>query len=64
MRSSGAGKGDTPRNCWSAAYRENYEAIFRKQPRRRQSTKHWFPDILDENGRFRHGLGDTIRSMK
>lgn len=27
---SGAGKGDSPRNCFSDAYRDNYDAIFRK----------------------------------
>ena len=24
------GKGDSPRNCFSQAYRENYDAIFKK----------------------------------
>ena len=25
------GKGDSPRNCFSQEYRENYDAIFRKE---------------------------------
>lgn len=28
---SSAGKGDAPRNCFSDAYRDNYDAIFRKK---------------------------------
>ena len=30
---SGAGKGDEPRNIFSEGYRENYDAIFRKDPK-------------------------------
>ena len=29
---SSAGKGDSPRNCFSDAYRANYDEIFRKKP--------------------------------
>ena len=27
-----SGKGDTPRNCFSEQYRDNYDAIFRRKP--------------------------------
>jgi hypothetical protein len=29
-QSSNNGKGDSPRNCFSKKYKENYDAIFRK----------------------------------
>jgi hypothetical protein len=32
-----AGKGDLPRNCWTRAFRSNYDRIFKKPQRHAQS---------------------------
>lgn len=35
----GAGKGDVPRSCFSQAYRNNWERIFRTRPTRTNETQ-------------------------
>ncbi len=61
-------KGDKTRQGMNwAKYRAEHDRIFGKVNHKgTKSTKkhHLFPDVVDEHGRFRRGLGETIRGVK
>jgi hypothetical protein len=42
-----AGKGDSPRNCFSREYRQNFDAIFKKSRVERRESRASKPNSLE-----------------
>jgi hypothetical protein len=58
-----AGKGDSPRNCFSEDFRSNYDQIFRKAPKAkaRKALQRWALDGSQDA--VVHHVGSSPRPM-
>lgn len=56
------GKGDAPRNCFSEAFRANYDQIFRKKTLDGNQRNNKPTDTDGKNENYERGLRDSVGS--